>query len=279
MLNRLRRITTYLRGKRTRRSPAGVAAPGMSGRLWIAAALAALLISGGVWQFVRGRSPGILPVDPRSYMKDDDWLLRLNHVQFHGISNGKIVWEVYADHVDLSKDQLIYTVGGLKKMALLQNGVQELTVNADGLQQNVITGDINIYGAVTVMGKDITLSTPGVIWQDRLQALLVPQRLSGQFGDIAVVADKGARYSVKDGHLQSQGTLMVSCGGNVMNAGGIRLDVRGQAFTLAGPIHVKYLLDDVEAWAEGKRVPKIPDIPDAIKERYRDYCRKNGLAF
>ncbi|HEX2948675.1 MAG TPA: hypothetical protein VHV83_03760 [Armatimonadota bacterium] len=199
--------------------------------------------------------------------------LRLDRVRFRGIANGKVVWEVIADHFDLSKDQMTFKVTGVKKVALLNGGKQELTISADSLDRNTITGDISITGSVTVTGNDIFLRASQFNWSDRLQTLNIPLRLSAQLGDITVISDKGAVYNVMTSTLRSSGKIVLGFKGNLLRANGVTLDGRNQSFTMNGPITAEIVVADAQQWVEGKGLPEIPDIPEQVKDRYQQYTK------
>ena len=92
-------------------------------------------------------------------------------------------------------------------MALLKDGKQQLTLTADRLQRNTLTGDITVDGNVNITGDDIFMRMPTVTWNDRLQHLTIPQQCSAQFGDITLTLEQGATYNVLDGMLRCDGRI------------------------------------------------------------------------
>jgi len=246
--------------------------------IWLSALLAIVLIAGGLWWILHAKHLNIPPVTIIPNLPPSIEF-RLNHVTLHAISNGKIVWEIDADHFDLTKDQRSFVVGGLQKMALVKDGKEELTVNADGLEQNIITGDISIYGHVSVMGTNLTFRTPGASWSDRTQTLFLPEQFAGQFGDITVVAEKGARYQVNGSLLHCEGNVTVGYNGNIVRAAGLELNAVLNQLTVKGPVHARLVVDDIQQWSEGLNVPKVPEIPQSVKDAYRNHCIEKGYRY
>lgn len=238
--------------------------------------MAVLLCVGGITWLLKVRPNAVVPVTPTTPLPNGVEM-RLNHVIFRGISDGKIVWEVLADHFDMTRNQLTFHVSGLKKVALLKEGKQQFTLSADGLERNTQTGDIIINGHVMVMGNDIVLRSPMLTWSDRLQLLSFPQPLAGQLGDITVTAKKGATFKADASTLRCDGQLTVGFRGNLLRAAGAVVEGASQSFTLHGPIEASIQVADAQQWSVGKNLPKIPPIPPDVKARYRDYCRQRGI--
>ena len=234
------------------------------------------MIAGGVWWFWYGHRKVVAPAHP-DISAPDNVELRFNHVRFRGMSNGKIFWELTADHIDFSADQTTCRVNGVKKMALIKDTKQELTVSADTIERNSLTGDISIGNNVTVMGTDIIMKTPFVSWNDRRQALLIPGRIGAQLGDITVNSTQGAEFDILQGSLHCNGSVTIGTEGNILHAGGgVLVENGGKRLTLFGPITASFLIDDVQQWAAGQGLPKIPAIPQQVKDRYRQFFLHQG---
>ncbi|HEY3378901.1 MAG TPA: hypothetical protein VGL77_15555 [Armatimonadota bacterium] len=242
-------------------------------RYFGAALLAVVLIVGGGWWLWRGGHHARLPAELAPNIPDDI-ALRLDHVTFRGLSGGKIVWEVVADHFDLTKDQLKFNVNGLKRVALLNEGRQELMVSADSLERDMSNGNISVQGHVLMTGTDLVFRTPGLAWDDQRQVLNIPHALAAQLGDISIVAKDGATYDVAHGYLRCPGPIVIGTRGNVLRAGAALFSAHGQQFTLFTPVSADLLIADTGS--AGYVLPQIPEIPMQIIERYRTYCRRLG---
>lgn len=209
----------------------------------------------------------------------NDITLRFNHVTFRGLSGGKVVWEVYARRFDVTKDRMTFIATGIDKVALLKEGKDELVLSAGNLQRNMSNGDIAIAGTILLTGKDITLRTEEMAWNDRLQQFSIPKKLVAQIGDIIIHADSGTEYQLNEGKLQVDGKVKLLIQGNSIVAEGVTVDVKQQTAEIHGPIHAVLKVADAVEWSKGKQVPKIPVLPPAIIERYNEYRRQNPLSF
>jgi hypothetical protein len=231
------------------------------------------MIGGGVYWLMDG-PPNPSLTRPNTDIPANDEM-RLNHVTFRGLSKGKVTWEIVADHFDIGNEQSAMTFVGLKRAVLERDGKQELTITADSLQRNTLSGDLSITGHVAVEGSNISFKTPLLSWSDRGQVLDIPQKISAQLGDITLTADGGAVYAVTSAQLRCTGQLTLGVRGNLLQAKGAVIDTRAHAFSLIGPVHATIVVDDVQQWIAGKDVPHIPDLPKDIRQRLQAYTQTN----
>jgi hypothetical protein len=238
--------------------------------------VAGLLFASGLCWLMRSPVRKIAPYHPISGLPDNIEM-RLNHVVFHGVSGGKIVWEIEADHFDVTQNQVSFRATGLKRIALLKEGKQELMVSAESLERNIFTGDIALAGHVTVMGDNMLLRTPNIVWNDRLQLFTVPGQIGAQFGDITLTSDGGTVYNVNAATVRANGHLLLAVKGNAFSAHGASLNLVTQTFSIDGPAHAKAIVADLQQWGHGQNLPHIPEIPESIKERYRAFRRSHGM--
>lgn len=245
-------------------------------RLTVLIAGVALLLSACGVSWLMRKQIRIIPTNiPRSGLPGNIEM-RLNHVVFHGVSDGKIVWEIEADHFDVAKDQYTFRASGLQRIALLKEGKQQLLVKADSLERNILTGDIALAGQVSVTGKDLLLRTPNIIWNDRMQLFTIPGPLNAQFGDISLTSDANTVYNVNAANVRADGHIRLAVQGNTFEARGVTVNVVSQSFEIDGPAHARAVTDKLRQWGNGQALPHIPDIPAPIKERYRAYQRSHG---
>ncbi len=247
---------------------------------WLLAAIAmgALLLgSVGVRWLMRGSIRMIGRNQPIITGLPGNIEMRLNNVVFRGVSGGKIVWEVAADHFDVAKDQYTFRASALKRIALLKDGHQELTVSADSLERNILTGDIALAGLVTVQGKDILLRTPNIVWNDRMQIFTIPGQLDAQIGEITLSSAANTVYNVSAATVHADGHIHLAVQRNSFDARGVTINIVSQSFTIDGPAHAQAVVGDVQQWGNGQHLPQIPAIPAPIKERYQAYLRKHGM--
>ena len=230
---------------------------------------ACVLLAGGCWWWLRGSrntasSPS--PAPPSNI----EW--HLNHVRLHGLSGGKIVWEIDADNISLAKDRPLLTVHGVKRVALMNDGAQELTLSADTLERNTATGDIAVDGHVLISGNGLAIHTPAVKWDPHEESLLFPQSIATRLGEYQLTCQGVTRYNVPNGQLSSSGGLLLTLRGDRLSAGGIELN--DGAFTLLPPVEAELSVADLTAWSQGRSLPAIPDIPANIRQRYQQYHAK-----
>lgn len=209
----------------------------------------------------------------------NDITLRFNHVTFRGLSGGKVVWEVFAKRFDVTKDRMTFIATGIDKVALLKEGKDELVLSAGNLRRNMSNGDITISKAIMLTGKDITLRTEEMAWNDRQQQFSMPKKLVAQVGDIVLHADGGAQYQLNEGKLQVTGKVKLLIQGNSIVAEGVTIDVKEQTAEIHGPIHAVVKVADAVEWSQGKQAPKIPALPPSIIERYNEYRKQHPLSF
>ncbi|MHB9025147.1 MAG: hypothetical protein ACYC7E_13405 [Armatimonadota bacterium] len=244
----------------------------MPRELWTVSILALVCIIGGVWWFVAERPRQISPAKITPNIPSDVEL-RLSKPRFHGIDGGKIVWEMEADGLDLTKNVPVLRIDNLKKAVLLNESTPELTLTASSLERNTSTGNMVIDGNVLITGKNLLLRTPSIKWDARKEILTAPEKLGVQAGDITVSTLKSATYDVKSGILRCDGSVMLTVQGNTIRAGSATVNVRTQAFTLANQGMAEFNVADLASWAAGRNLPAVPAIPESVKQRYRDYLK------
>ena len=197
----------------------------------------------------------------------------LKDVTLRSLSGGKLLWKVKMQDVlvDDLREQL--TVKGLEKAELQYDDKTELTVTAGNLVRNQRTGNIVITDNVNITGKDIFMSTKYVEWVDKA-GLLRFDSITAQFGDLSVKANN-AEYDVLNTNLVVTGIISISTQGNQLtaqNGGNVKAD--GSYFELKGPAKAEVFGASLEEWLVKNKKPKTPEIPQAIKERYKDYKNK-----
>ncbi len=245
-----------------------------------AAVLAICCLGGGLW-WLFGR-PGfaprpIEPVHPIS-TAEEGLEFRFSSVTIHGVSGGKVAWKIYAKQFDQLKDQPVLRVIGLKHAFVGEKGQQPLTVTADSLEHNTVSGDMTLAGSVTVLGPDLTMRTPFVTWSGIREVLQFPQQFSAQVGEYTLSTTALASYDVKSGQLVCSGPVLLSAGNNTLRAMGITVDTPKGRFVLDGPVAAEFDVSDPDAWAEGRALPPIPRIPEAIERRYQKDRQQQSAA-
>ncbi len=207
----------------------------------------------------------------------DDVEIRLSNVHLHGVSGGKVVWDMIADDFDMSKTRPLLHIQGLKQVALLNEGKDTLNVSADNVEKNTISGDITLNGNVAVTGDHLLMHTPLVTWQALSGILCLPQQFSAQLGDYALAVSGNTTFNTQTNLLHCVGAVTVMTQGNTIHAGGADVDVARRTFVMHRPVQADFEVADVQEWTMGINRPELPAIPLGVQERYRDYCQQQGL--
>ena len=243
--------------------------------LWIAV-LACVLIAGGVGWLLSGSRPRSVPPARPIPTLPDDIQVRLGKVRLQGISSGTIVWEVEAEHFDWARQRSALVVGGLKQIALLNKGKVELTLSADSLEQNTMSGRITVSGNVVVQGTSLQITAPTAVWDPHREELQFSRPLVMRFGDFTLTSLGATALDVKAGLLTAKGDVTLETQGSVLRAQSVTANLNERSFAMGGPVAASLAVADINAWAEGHRLPVIPEIPGSIKERYREYLEKKA---
>ena len=241
----------------------------------LAAVAAVLLLAGGLTWLARERVRVVPPARPTPIMPADIQM-RLGKVRLHGVSKGKLIWEVEAENFDLLKDRPLLRISGLKKAVILNGTTSELTLTADALERNTLTGEMTVQGQVTVTGKSLLLRTPYASWDPAREVLLFPGRFSAQFGDFTLSSMGATQYDVKANLLVSRGGVLLAMPGGTIRAGSINVNLATHAYTLDDGVVAEFNVGALTAWMAGQALPTIPEIPAGIKARYREYLAKMG---
>jgi hypothetical protein len=234
----------------------------------IAAALAALLLGGGIWWLVADHTPRRLaPARPVPAVAGNVEL-RLGRPTIHLVSKGKVVWTVEAANLDTLKDRSLLRITGLRQAMVEKTGHAPLTITAGVLEQDLYTNNITLSDAVTVTAPELTLRSPLVVWDAFTEVLQFPKTFSAQLGDYTVTTATPTYFDVKAASLRCYGPVVLAAKGNTLRALGMEFNVADQSFALIGPMVAEMNVASMASWAEGKNVPTLPRIPHNIEDRY-----------
>ena len=240
--------------------------------------LAVILIIGVLWVLKAKNKVGFVQVPPFLFNKDAENLppggILLKDVTLRSLSGSKLLWKVKMSDVTVDERSDKLTVKGLDSAELKYGEETELTVKAGGLVRNQRSGNITISDDVKINGKDIYMTTGQVEWIDKANVLRFNDSVIAQLGDLAVVA-QDAEYDVLGATLKIKGKVSVSTNGNILKSekgGNAKSD--GSSFVLNGPVTAEVKIASLEEWLTKNKMPKFPEIPKAIKERYNKY-KKN----
>ncbi len=237
---------------------------------------AALLIVGAVCWLLHGHPRFITPLLSLPNIPNDVEI-HLSKVHLHGISGGKVVWEMVADDFDLSKFRPTLHIQGLKQVAMLQDGKQALNVSADTVEKNIQTGDFTLDGHVCVTGAKLEMQTATVIWQASRGWLSFPMPSTAQLGDMALTVSGNTTFDTQTNHLLCQGPVIMTTRGNSLTAGDADVDLTHHNLALMNKVTGDFAVADVQDWMEGRNLPSVPPIPSAVQQRYREYCQQQGI--
>lgn len=229
----------------------------------------------GVLIFLINRKPmDIKPVPPNSN-NSGNIDLHLKTVKIHGVSNGKIVWQIEASNFDMTKSNTL-SITGLKKIIMLNGTTEEFSITASSLTRNLYSGDFGLDGGVKMIGKSIELAAQSVMWNDYGQEMRIPGNLTAKFGDYSLSAPAGAIYNLTNKTLTCTGGIILTSGENSISASTAIFDIMKDEMTLDNGVNISFSVNDISSWASGAPLPLIPDIPPGIKERYKEYQKKKG---
>lgn len=234
-----------------------------------------VLIGVVVWRATREAGLRVLAPKPGVYPSvANDVAVKLRRVRIYGVSGGKVVWEIEAEDFNMAKNRPLLSITGIKRVAVVNGGKEELTLHANLLERNTATGDMTLTGDVTVESTGLRITTPLVTWDAAGEVLRIPSHFSAQVGDFSFRAPTGAIYDVKASTLQCAGGIVLTVQGNTLRAGTALVDINRQRYELADTVTAALNVASLESWAGGQRLPAIPTIPSGVQQRYREYLAK-----
>lgn len=242
--------------------------------VWLAGVLAMALLVGGAGWFLAARPRRIPPARPIPVVPADVQL-RLGKVRLQGVADGQVAWEVEADHFDYAKNRPLLRITGIRKAAILRHGKQEVTLTADALERNTATGEITVSGNIVLAGPGLGVRVPFASWNPFMETLRFPGDFAAQLGDYHLACFGAMIFDIKAGTLAGDGGVEVTTRGGVLRAQRVVVDVAAQRLTLDG-VGADLEVAEMQAWAAGRDVPKVPEIPASIKARYEEYKRRRG---
>jgi hypothetical protein len=233
-----------------------------------------VMLGGGLWWATHQPVPGAtvrLPLAPTASAEDVEW--RFNKVRIHGVSGGHVVWEVEADHFDLSKTLPMLRISGLRKVLVLNEHTPELTLTAETLERNTASGEMRLQGGIKVRGKGFAISTASAEWDPRRERLVFPLPLTATIGDLHVTTTGVTELAMATVSLSCRGATRLTTGGSTLTSQQAEIALREQQFTLSNA-QAEMPVAELTDYLVAGRAPALPAIPPSIRQRYEDYCRR-----
>jgi LPS export ABC transporter protein LptC len=170
------------------------------------AAVVVLVVAGRIFWAQRGRLlPSAVPramrpgvTAPAAPEVPADLGLQFKDIKIVQRSGGQIEWELQAASVEVSKDERVTVLTGVRRAVLYRAGKPQATLSADRVRLNAATKNLVAEGHVIIQGQEAApADQPGVLlrttrarWMDQEQKLVCPDPVQMQLGGRVFQAPK-----------------------------------------------------------------------------------------
>ena len=207
--------------------------------LWAAAAIAVIAAGAAFWLTARRigpETPLTPPVPPEIQVKFD-------RITVRGRAEGNRSWELEAKSVELTKDQRLTRLDGLRRAVLLSNGKPQLSASAKWATLESPSRDIELGGGVVVKsGSGMALRAGSLKWRAEEERLVSAGPVTIDLGDTIVNAAQ-AYYLAQPERIVSEGGVRIRQGENNLTADKLVADLGAQTLDIIGGVRMRLRVD------------------------------------
>jgi LPS export ABC transporter protein LptC len=207
----------------------------MRRRLWAAAAIAIVAASAAFWLTARR----ITPEPPESPPVPPEIQVKFERITVRGRAEGDRLWELEARSIELTKDQKLTRLDGLRRATLLADGKPQLSASAKWAKLESPSRDIELGGGVEVRSDSgMALRADSLRWRASEERLVSTGPVTMDLGDTTVNAAR-AYYLAQPEQIVSDGGVKIKQGQNYLTGTKLVADLRAQTLEIVGGVRMR----------------------------------------
>jgi len=207
----------------------------MRRRYWAAIALTVTVAGAGLWLTARRITPeprSQPPVAPNIQAKFEGITVR-------GRSEGDRRWELEADSIEVTKDQTLTRLDGLRRATLYSGAKPLLSVRAKWANLRSPSRDLELGGGVELKSsRDLVLRTDSLRWGAAQERLVSAGAVEMAMGDTKVRAAR-AYYLAQPEQIVCDGGVRIRQGENFLTGSKLTADLRAETLEVAGGVRMR----------------------------------------
>ncbi len=247
-------------------------------RVWAAATAAALIAAagGGLWLTARRITSGHFPAVPLA----PEIKVRFERVVLRGRAQGDRRWELHADSVQVTRDQRLTRLDGVRQATLYAGDKPELSVKAKWAQLESPSRDMELGGGVEMRSsRGLVLRTERLRWRAQQERLDSAGAVKLTIGDTrppepsgrASISAPHACYLAQRQQVVCDGGVTIEQGAGYLGGERLTADLAAQTLELAGGVRMRLRVSEGQELAGTvgplEALPGLldkPTSPDAV---------------
>jgi LPS export ABC transporter protein LptC len=214
---------------------------------WAAVTALAVAAVGGMWLTSRRIAPREL-----APLVAPDLQVKFERVTVRGRAGDDRWWELEAESVELTKDQRLTRLDGLRHASLYYGKQRQLTARAAWARLQSPAGDLELGGGVEVTSPaGLVLRAERLRWQARPERLDSAGPVTMTMGDTTVRAPR-ASYSARTQRIVCDGGVQIAQGRDRLRADRLTVDLAAETLELAGGVRMRARVREGRELAEGE---------------------------
>jgi LPS export ABC transporter protein LptC len=208
--------------------------------LWAVIALTAAAAVGGLWLTASRIAPEAqprLPVAPEIQIKFD-------RITVRGRAEGDRYWELEAKSIEVTRDQSITRLEGLRRATLYAGDKPQLTARAQWAALRSPSRDMELGGGVEVESDaGLLLRTESLRWDAQRERLASAGPVEMELGDTRVTAAR-AYYVAEGERIVCDGDVQIRQGENYLTGEKLSADLRAETLEVAGGVRMRVRVEE-----------------------------------
>ena len=203
-------------------------------------ALTVVAAAAGLWMTARRITPEPavnLPVAA-------DIQVKFERITVRGRAKGDRRWELEARSVELTKDQSLTRLDGLRRATLYSGREPQLSARAAWAKLHSPSRDLELGGGVEVKSaRGLTLRTDALRWQAKGERLTAAGPVIIAMGDTGVEAAQ-ADYLAQNEQIICDGGVKIRQGNNYLTGRKLTADLRQDTLEVAGGVRMRLRVEE-----------------------------------
>ena len=198
-------------------------------------ALAVIAGGLGLWLIARRIAPERPPESPVA----PEIQVKFEHITVRGRAQGDRRWELEADSIELTRDQSLTRLDGLRRATLYAGTKPQLSARAAWAALHSPSRDLELGGGVEITSpQGLRLRTDAVRWRADQERLVAAGPVEMTMGDTTVTAPR-AYYLAAPEQIICEGGVRIRQGRDHLTGDKLTADLRDQTIEIAGGVRMR----------------------------------------
>jgi len=207
---------------------------------WAVIAVTVLAASAALWLTARR----IAPATPLEPPVAPEIQVKFERITVRGRAQGNRRWELEAKSIELTKDQSLTRLDGLRRATLYSGDKPQLSARAAWVTLRSPSRDMELGGGVEVKSaQGLVLRTDSLGWRAKQERLVSAGPVRMTMGDTSVEAAR-AYYLAQQEQVICDRGVKIRQGQNYLTGENLIADLRAQTLEIAGGVRMRLRVEE-----------------------------------